>query len=161
MKAIPPGHKVRDARAEDAEEILRLYHAAYSVHSDPHRAKIAALKDTIDDVRAYLRDSRVMVLEDEGGRIVATVALRRIANVRRLAVAPDLKGDGLGAAMLEAAVEAAREEGFEIAMLDTFEGHPWLPDFYRRHGFTDRCVEHFPDGTVWRQFRRALRDGRA
>lgn len=153
---LPPGLTVRDARPEDAPAVHALYHAAYSVHNDPHRPPVAALKDTLDDVRAYIRDSRVLVAEDAAGRVVATVALRRIANVRRLAVAPDAKGEGLGAALLEAAVEAARGEGFEVAMLDTMAEHPWLPGFYARHGFEERCVESFPDGTRWRQFRRVL-----
>lgn len=157
MVPLPAGHRVRDARPEDAEEILALYHAAYSPLNDPHRPPVAGLADTLEDVRAYLRDMRVLVAEDADGRIVATVAVRRIANVRRLAVRPDAKGRGLGAALLEAAVDAARDEGFEVAMLDTLDDHPWLPDFYRRHGFEDRCVEHWPDGMRWLQLRRRLK----
>lgn len=148
---------MREARAEDAEALHRLYHEAYAPHQDPHRPPIAALKDTLDDVRAYIRDSTVLVAEDASGRIVATVALRRIANLRRLAVAPDVKGTGLGACMLETAVARARSEGFEQAMLDTFATHPWLPSFYERHAFQRRGVERMEDGTEWLVFRRKLR----
>lgn len=154
---LPPGIRVREARAEDAEALHRLYHEAYAPHQDPHRPPIAALKDTLDDVRAYIRDSTVLVAEDEAGRIVATVAIRSIANLRRLAVAPSAKGNGLGASMLEAAVERAQAEGFEQAMLDTFATHPWLPGFYERHEFQRRGIERMEDGTEWIVYRRKLR----
>lgn len=153
---LPAGVRVRDAREEDAEAIHALYHAAYAVHEDPHRPPTAGLKDTVEDVRSYLRDSRILVAEDETGRLVATIGLRRLAHLRRLAVAPGLKGEGLGALMLEAALEAAREEGFRVAELGTFPDHPWLAPFYRRHGFADYSVETMPDGTRWLQMRRRL-----
>lgn len=68
-----------------------------------------------------------------------------------------MEGEGLGAALLDGAVERAAGEGFELAMLDTFATRPWLPGFYARHGFVERCVERFADGTEWRQFRKRLR----
>lgn len=153
---MAPGLRLRDATDADAEALHALYHAAYAPSEDPDRPAGAHLKDTVEDVRGFIRGSRVLIAEDEAGRIVGTIALRRVANLRRLAVAPDAKRQGIGGALLEAGVEAAREEGFEVAMLDTIEGHPWLVDLYRRHGFVDRCVEHFPDGNRWRQLRRTL-----
>ncbi|HEX2022346.1 MAG TPA: GNAT family N-acetyltransferase [Candidatus Thermoplasmatota archaeon] len=155
---LPPGVRVRDARPEDAEAILALYKASYSMHADPHRPPTAGLRDTIDDVRAYLRDMEVLVAEDGAGRVVGTVGVRSVANVRRLAVDPGRAGGGLGGALLEAAVARAKARGFEVAMLDTYAGHPWLPGFYRRHGFEDRSVERFPDGSEWLQLRRRLRE---
>lgn len=148
---------MREARPDDADALHALYHEAYAVHADPHRPPIAALKDTVDDVRAYIRDSTVLVAEDAQGRLVATIALRRVANLRRLAVAPGAKGARLGSAMLDAAVARAAKDGFEVADLDTIEGHPWLPDFYRRHGFADRAVMQMTsDGSRWRVMRRRL-----
>ena len=148
--------RIREATLADAEEILALYQAAYSVHNDPHRPPYAALRDTLDDVRAYVRDSRVLVALDDAGRIVGTVATRRLANVRRLAVAPDAKENGIGGALLEAAVECAAKDGFEFAELDTLSGHPWLPQFYMRHRFHERGVMRMKDGTEWINLRRKL-----
>ena len=148
--------RIREATLDDAEAIHALNHAAYSVHNDPHRPPLAALKDTLDDVRGYVRDSTVLVAEDDAGRIVGTVALRRVANVRRLAVAPDAKENGLGATLLKAAVERGRKEGFEVAELDTMAGHPWLPGFYERHGFAERGLLRMKDGTEWVAMRRKL-----
>lgn len=154
---LPQGVRVRVARPEDAEALHRLYHEAYALHQDPHRPPVAALKDTVEDVRAYVRDSTVLVAEDEAGNLVASVAIRSVANVRRLAVAPHRKGEGLGGALLEAAVERARADGFEVAELDTFATHPWLPPFYERHGFQRRGVLRLDEGTEWVEYRRRLK----
>ena len=154
---LPPGLRLRDATPADAEALHALYHAAYAVHEDPHRPPVAALRDTVEDVRGYVRDSRVLVAEDGKGRLVGSIAIRSVANLRRLAVAPDAKQKGLGAALLDAAVERAAREGFEIAQLDTMAGHPWLPGFYERRGFEHRAIERLPDGTEWEVLRRRLR----
>ena len=144
--------RVRDARPEDAEKLHALLHAAYKDRGDDR-----PLTDSVERVRADIEEGLVLVAEDAGGRLVASVMLRRVANIRRLAVAPEAKGAGLGAQMLEAAVERARADGFTYAMLDTIPTHPWLPEFYRKHGFEERCLETFPDGNDWLQFRRRLR----
>lgn len=148
--------RIREATPDDAEALHRLYHAAYSVHSDPARLAIGGLRDTIDDVRAYIRDSTVLVAENEEGELVATCATRRIANLRRLAVAPGAKGAGLGAKLLEAAVQRAVDDGFEVAQLETIRDHPWLSSFYERHGFEVRGVESMPNGLDWLVMRRKL-----
>lgn len=150
--AWPNGVRLRDARPEDAEALHVLYHAAYHPDQDPHRTR--PLKDTPEDIRGYLREHAVLVAEDEEtGKLLATVHLRAIANVRRLAVSPDAKGLKLGSAMLDAAIERARQDGFDHAELGTQDDHPWLAPFYRRHGFVERCVEVMPDGTRWLQMR--------
>jgi GNAT superfamily N-acetyltransferase len=155
---LPPGLRLRRATRDDAPALLALYRAAYSVHEDPHRPPTGGLKDSLEDVRGYVEREVVLVAVHEAtGALVASVALRRIANVRRLAVAPDRKGQGVGAAMLEAAADEARAEGFDLAMLTTFDAHPWLPAFYERHGFEAYSVERSKDGNVWRQMRRWLR----
>lgn len=152
---LPKGVRLRDARPEDAEAILALYHAAYHRDQDPHRTR--PLKDTLEDVRAFLAEHALLVAEDEAtGKPLATVHLRAVANVRRLAVAPEAKGTRLGSAMLDAAVERARHDGFDACELDTQDDHPWLAAFYRRHGFQERCIEVMPDGTRWLQMRMRL-----
>ena len=147
--------RVRDARPEDAEEIHALLHAAYQDREDASESG-RPLTDSVERVRADIEEGLVLVAEDAGGRLVASVMLRRVANIRRLAVAPERKGEGLGGEMLEAAIERAQREGMSVAMLDTIPTHPWLPDFYRKHGFEARCVERFPDGKDWLQFRRKI-----
>lgn len=147
---MAPGLRVREARPEDADELHALLHAAYAERAE------RPLADTLETTRAHIREGLVLVAEDEAGRLVATVHLRKVVNIRRLAVLPAAKRRGLGGEMLEAAMERARADGFAWAMLDTIPTHPWLPDFYRAHGFEERCVERFPDGLEWVQFRKRL-----
>lgn len=142
---------IRRARAEDAEEIRSLLERAYAGRDPP-------LKDTLDDVRAYLRQDEVYV-DEEDGRIVGTVSLRPIANVRCLAVDPEARREGVGARLLERAVERAREDGYTFAELGTAAAHPWLSGFYARHGFEERGTLRVEgDPTEWRVMRRKLKD---
>lgn len=153
--AVSP-FRVREARPEDAPALHALYHAAYSVHHDPHRPPLMALRDSVEDVRAYIEEGDVLVAEDAAGRLVASVHARAVVNLRRLAVAPDAKRQGLGAMMLAAGEAHARGAGARWAVLDTLPEHPWLPDFYRAQGYQDRSIETFPDGSRWRQLRKRL-----
>ena len=143
--------RMRNARPEDAEPLHAMLHHAYA-----DRGKERPLIDTIERVRADIQEGLVLVAEDSNGQIVGSVMLRRIVNIRRLAVTPEMKGEGLGAQLLDAALARAKEDGFAFAMLDTIPTHPWLPKFYRDHGFEERCMETFPDGAEWLQFRKPL-----
>ncbi|MFP5022207.1 GNAT family N-acetyltransferase [Pseudonocardia phyllosphaerae] len=58
------------------------------------------------------------------------------ADVQRLMVRPELQGNGLGGALLEAAVADARELGFTMLTLGARGGTP-LPHFYADRGFTE------------------------
>ena len=154
---LPTGVHVRDARPADAEAIHALYHAAYAPGQDAHRdASGKPLRDSVDDVRGFLRERALLVAEDEKGALVGTVALRAIANVRRLAVHPSQKKSGLGAALLDAIAERARHERFDVAQLETQHDHPWLPQFYARRGYVERGVETMTDGTKWLVMRQRL-----
>ena len=156
MIRLPPGTRLRDGTPADADALHSLYHAAYGAGQDSHRDnKGAPLKDTLADVRSFLEEHAVLVAEDADG-LAATVALRSIANIRRLAVRPGLKGARIGSAMLDASRERARADGFDFAMLETFDDHPWLSPFYQRHGFEQRGIETFPDGSRWLVMRQRL-----
>jgi len=148
--------RLREARPEDAEALHRLYHAAYARAEDPHRPAGTALEDSVDDVRGSIEEGDVLVAEDESGALVGSVMVRSVANIRRLAVAPDRKRAGLATEILRAAEEHARKRGLRWAMLDTIPTHPWLPSFYRKQGFVERCLERFPNGIDWVQFRKRL-----
>gem|GEM_PF-4611494 len=156
MPSLPSGARLRDATPADAEAILALYREAYDPRHDPHRAAAGVpFKDALEDVRGYLRERALLVAERDGA-LLATVHLRALANVRRLAVSPHARGEGLGAAMLEAAAERARRERFDHLQLETLADHPWLSPFYARHGYAERGVETMPDGTRWLVMRQRL-----
>lgn len=107
---------------------------------------VLAIRALID---GYVADGRVLgkatvtlyedvqefwVAEDGAGEIVGCGALHvlwaDVAEVRTLAVAPALRGRGVGAALLSRLIEQASELGVQRVFCLTFE-----TEFFGRHGF--------------------------
>jgi amino-acid N-acetyltransferase len=93
----------------------------------------------------------------EGRPIVGCGALHvlwdDIAEVRTLAVAPEMSGRGIGHRLLDALVGRARDLGLRRVFCLTFE-----VDFFRRHGF--EVIAGTPVGTdVYAQMLRSHDDG--
>lgn len=92
----------------------------------------------------------VFVARDEGGRAVGMGALRReddgIGEVKRMYTLPEVRGQRVGRALLDAIVELAEAEGFRRLVLETGDRHPEAWRLYERAGFT-RCgpVLDYPD----------------
>jgi amino-acid N-acetyltransferase len=80
-----------------------------------------------------LQEFRVAELD---GRVVGCGALHvmweDLAEIRTLAVAPEVTGTGLGGRLLEALIDDAREIGVQRLFCLTFE-----TTFFARHGFTE------------------------
>ncbi|GHA24674.1 hypothetical protein GCM10007989_20420 [Devosia pacifica] len=75
--------------------------------------------------------------------------------VQYLAVPPELRGQGVGSALLQRAEQWARERGLIGIWLDTFAFG--APDFYRRHGFSEfATIEGFPKGSRRHYFLKRL-----
>lgn len=72
---------------------------------------------------------------------VGTGALRRVseevAEMKHLYVQPQARGTGLGRALIEARIQAARELGIKTLVADTFQGNEPMIRLYRRIGFKD------------------------
>ena len=79
----------------------------------------------------------------EGPRLVGSVSLQRESRARLahkvtlvgLFVHPDFRGRGAGAALIEALIAAAHEEGFEVLQLTVTEGNEDALRLYQRCGF--------------------------
>jgi ribosomal protein S18 acetylase RimI-like enzyme len=76
------------------------------------------------------------------------------AYLEELYVAPALRGQGLGRALLEAALEHARERGARHIDLNTSEDDVAARALYERMGFTNR--EGAPDGPPMLYYERDL-----
>jgi ribosomal protein S18 acetylase RimI-like enzyme len=74
--------------------------------------------------------------------------------LEELYVVPDLRGDGIGRALLEAAMEMARSEGATHMELGTSEDDKAAIGLYESAGFTGR--EGSPDGPVMLFYEREL-----
>jgi N-acetylglutamate synthase-like GNAT family acetyltransferase len=84
---------------------------------------------------------------EEAGELVGAVAgytWGGICEVRQLWVREDRRKQGLGGALIEAAVEEARQRGAAYVQLSTYDFQ--APAFYARHGF--ETVAELPDKPV-------------
>jgi len=76
------------------------------------------------------------------------------AYLEELYVVPDRRGEGLGRALLEAAIEEARARGADMIDLGTAETDTAARGLYESAGFTNR--EGKPDGPVMLYYEREL-----
>ncbi|MDP8943157.1 MAG: GNAT family N-acetyltransferase [Actinomycetota bacterium] len=143
-KAIP----VRRAGVADAPEVARLLHDFNTEFSDPTPG-VAALTDR---ARRLLAEGEITVLlAGEGPDGLALLRLRPSlwndtldAHLEELYVAPERRGQGIGRALLDAAMDAARQAGAGRIDLGTSEADTAAMALYESSGFTDR--ERPPDG---------------
>ncbi|MFJ9693264.1 GNAT family N-acetyltransferase [Kitasatospora sp. NPDC101183] len=112
-EALPgplPGSYVRPLTPEDAPEVTVLQRCCWVEEALANDTlDIPALHESPEDVRAWLADWHTTGLWRDG-RLLGMVRARRTAtdwHIGRLAVAPDLRGHGLGRRLLRTAESAA------------------------------------------------------
>ncbi len=141
---------VRRARLADAETIGRLLHDLNSEFQDPTPGPRAMA----ERVRRLLigRETKVL-LGGTGPDGIAVLRFRPAlwtealeCYLAELYVVPDRRGQGLGRALMEAAIELAREEGAAYMDLGTSEDDVAARALYESLGFSNR--EGKPDGPV-------------
>jgi GNAT superfamily N-acetyltransferase len=141
-------HQVRRAGVEDATDIAQLLHDFNTEYDDP-TPPVPVLAER---VRELLVDEAIVVLL--AGAPPVGIALFRIrpslwssaadVYLEELYVIPDQRGHGIGRALLEAAIEAAREAGADHFELTTGETDTKARTLYESRGLTNR--EGAPDG---------------
>ena len=145
---------IRAARPADAGELLTVQRAAYVSEARLYRYfDLPPLIEPLDEVRAAIAAVTVLVAL-AGTRIVGGVRGRldgETCHVGRLAVAPDLQGNGIGTALLRAI-----EESFPaVPRFELFTGGRSEPNLrlYRRAGYVDlRAVPATtPTCSTWRR----------
>ena len=149
---------VRRAEASDAEAIGRLLHAFNTEYDDvtpgPH-----ALAERIALLLA--EGQTAVLLGGDGPEGLAVLRFRPSlwtagleCYLAELYVVPERRGQGLGRALLEAALELARAEGADHMDLGTSEDDVAARGLYESLGFVNR--ERPPDGPVMFVYEREL-----
>ncbi len=150
--------RVRRAEVTDAAEIARLLHDFNTEFSDP-TPEVEALTERI---RRLLEDGEVTVLlAGEGPDGLALFRLRPSlwvegldAYLEELYVVPRRRGKGIGRALLERAMQAAREAGAIRIDLGTGETDTAARALYESCGFTN--YEGGPDNPRMLYYERDL-----
>lgn len=114
---------IRPAREEDIPGIVALVNG--------YAAQNLMLPRSPEEVRRTLK---TWVVAEAQGDVVGCAALARLspelAEIRSLAVAPDRKGQGIGARLVQTLVEVARQEGIRQVAALTLQ-----QTFFERLGF--------------------------
>lgn len=147
--AAPGEWAIEPATRADAGELLTLQLACWVTEAQVNDdLGIPALHETLDDVLVALEEHRTWVVR-RGGRLVGSVRGRLLPEepdrpgepdqpptwqVGRLMVAPDLRGQGLGRALLDH-VLAAAPPGTRLVELFTGKRSERNLRMYRRAGF--------------------------
>jgi ribosomal protein S18 acetylase RimI-like enzyme len=145
---------VRLAEAGDASDIARLLDAFNREYDEPTPG-VEVLAERA--ARLIDRGEIIVFLAADGPDGVAQLTFRTSiwsdapdAYLAELYVAPERRGQGLGRALLDAAIDAARAAGAEVIDLNTSDGDVAAIGLYESAGFTNR--EGRPDGPPMRYY---------
>ncbi|MFZ1062776.1 MAG: GNAT family N-acetyltransferase [Acidimicrobiales bacterium] len=107
--------------------------------------------DTQMNIDEMMPPSGVFLVARSEGHLCGGVGLRRIvaperklAEVKRLWVRPDLRRQGVAARLMAEIEDHARTLGYRQLYLETGPAQPEAVAFYPKHGWT--AVAHFPEG---------------
>ena len=152
---VPP---VRRATPGDAPQVARLLHDFQREYDEPSPG-VETLEERYEEL---IRSKEMIVLlvgdgPDGFAQLrfrpwVYSAALH--SYLEELYVVPGLRGNGLGRALLEAAMDTARGEGAEQMELGTSEDDVAARKLYESAGFINR--ERGPDGPVMFFYEREL-----
>lgn len=140
---------IRPLKASDSlSEITALLHRAYARLGEMGLNYTAV--DQSESVTAQrLAEGHALVAE-QAGKLVGTLVITPpsphsdcgyfqkagVASFHQFAVDPDLQSQGLGRALMAAAEDWAREQGYAEMALDTAEQAVHLIELYTRQGYT-------------------------
>jgi ribosomal protein S18 acetylase RimI-like enzyme len=149
---------VRLATSSDAAEAARLLHD-FNTEFDEATPGVEALTKRI--VEVLEAGAATILLGGQRPDGIAVLRFRpaifepkQTAYLEELYVAPARRGEGLGRALLEAAIDLARDEGASWIELGTSEDDVAARALYESAGFTNR--EGRPDGPVMFVYERRL-----
>ena len=154
----PRDPRVRLATVEDAGTAARLMHrfnTEYDEDIDPVEVLEPRYRTQLE------RGDLVVLLGGDGPDGFAQLRFKSQiysdapdSYLEELYVVPDRRGEGLGRALLEAAMDAARDGGADHIDLGTSEDDTEARSLYESAGFTNR--EGRPDGPVMLYYEREL-----
>lgn len=149
---------IRRATVEDAEHVARLLHDFNSEYEE----WTPGVEALAEHAESLLEGGEITVLfAGEGPDGFCLLRFHRSiyngrpdAYIQELYVVPGRRGEGLGRALLDAALDAAREAGAPHVELTTGEDDTEALSLYESSGFTNR--EGGPDGPRMLYYEREL-----
>lgn len=95
---------------------------------------------------------RLYLARNDDGDLIGCGSLKDIGGgkgeLKRLFVRPSARGTGLGKALVELRVEAAREMGLKELLVDTFKANVEMRGLYAKLGFAE--IELYPESATYK-----------
>ena len=148
---------IRKALPYEAQDVLDLYHSVIDgMANSPYRPKWQkGIYPTIDDILSAISNEELYIALSEDAAVLGAVILRHepeagyesvswgletqnYSVVHLLAVSPAKQRSGIARALLDAARDAARENGSEAIRLDTLPYNTPAQRLYESFGFQYR-----------------------
>jgi len=152
---------VRVAIETPLQDDVRELVAALNEHLLPLSPLEFQFKMTVEQMAGA--DTTVFVARDDSGRAVGIGALKVAesgqAEVKRMYTRPEVRGQRVGSALLEAVTQLARDRGVKTLLLETGEGAGFEDAWrlYERSGFTQRgAFFDYPDSAYSRFYEKSL-----
>jgi GNAT superfamily N-acetyltransferase len=145
---------LRRARSRDLDALIALQRAAYARNRTLLGVEPLPL---LADYTAVLRDMEVWLAGGDSGRLIAALILQPRAHdllLWSIATDPTAQGGGLGAALLRATEERARQLGLPVVRLYTGTGLRHLVEWYGRHGYEVERTEALSDRSITHMLKR-------
>lgn len=132
---------IRPALPKDSERITVLVSAIlqeYGFECDFSNSE----SDLLDIGHTYLRSGGMFeIIEDEDGDLLGTYGILPLAagmcKLRKMYLAPRVRGRGLGTYMMQRAIHKARDLGFGIMLLETTTAMQQAISLYVKSGFRE------------------------
>jgi ribosomal protein S18 acetylase RimI-like enzyme len=147
---------VREATVEDAPLIARLLHAFNTEYEE----ETPGVEELTRHATRMLSEGEMTVLLAPNGAGLALLRFRPSvwterseAYLQELYVVPERRGEGIGEALLEAAIEASRKANAAWIELNTGETDVAARTLYKKLGFTN---EEGPQGAAMLYYEREL-----
>jgi ribosomal-protein-alanine acetyltransferase len=141
---------IRPATADDLEAVVALEQACFG----PEAWSAGLVADELAS------PSRVVLVHDDGAvRAYGTVGVvADVADLHRIATAPQQQGRGVGRALLDALLSAAREQGAERMLLEVADTNTAARRLYEGTGFATIATRrrYYPSGADALVMERAL-----
>jgi ribosomal protein S18 acetylase RimI-like enzyme len=147
---------IREAAVEDAPLIARLLHDFNTEYEE----ETPGVEELTRHATRMLSEGEMTVLLAPGGAGLALLRFRPSvwterseAYLQELYVVPQRRGEGIGEALLEAALEASRKADAAWIELNTGESDVAARTLYKKFGFTN---EEGPQGAAMLYYEREL-----
>ena len=143
----------RLASESDVSQIRTLVNEAYKELADMGLNYTATYQDD-EETRKRMAQGRTFILLS-GKEIVGTILFseknyfteKKSAYLGQLAIAPRLKGSGLGSIIMDFCEQLANDEKYEAVQLDTAQPALHLVEWYKRRGYKIVGEKHWEGKT--------------